>query len=88
MCTRLKNPLRVTELLHWRTLGEIFNYVNLRGCISSEATSMKPLRFVDCYCNLYKTYHFGGMASIPGHCGVWVGWTELSAQAAAVSQGH
>ena len=58
-----QHPLRVTELLHWRTLGELFNYVNLRGCISSEAISMRPIKFVDCYCNiveLYKVYDYQG----------------------------
>ena len=64
-----QKPMRVTELLHWRTLGEIFNYVNIRGCISSEAISMKPIRFVDCFCNvieLYNVFHYKGpLAALP-----------------------
>ena len=62
-------PMRLTELLHWRTLGEIFNFCNLRGCISSHSSSMKPLRFIDCYCNtvdLYKRHrHQNFLASLP-----------------------
>ena len=64
-----QHPSRVTELLHWRTLSEIFSYVNLRGRISSEAICIRPIKYVDCYCNviaLYKTFDYRGpLANLP-----------------------
>ena len=61
--------MRLTELLHWRTLGEILNFCNLRGCISSNSTSMKPLRFIDCYCNIVDLFrkhrHQNFLATLP-----------------------
>ena len=49
-------PIRLTEILHWKTLSELMNYCNMRGVISSDTISMKPLRFIDGDCNINKLY--------------------------------
>ena len=62
-------PIGLTEILHWRTLSELMNFCNMRGAISSDTISMKPLRFVDGYCNISEIYRMnnyqGPLSQLP-----------------------
>ena len=60
-------PTRTTELPHWRLLGSFMSYCNLKGCLTSNTLSTRPLRFIDTYCNvveLYKKYNYQGVLAL------------------------
>ena len=62
-------PIRLIEILHWRTLSELMNFCNMRGVISSDTISMKPLRLVDGDCNTSEIYRInnyqGPLSQLP-----------------------
>ena len=64
---RAQFPTRTTELLHWRTLSSLMNFSNMRGCITSNTITQRPLRFIDTNCNvleLYKLYNYKGVLAM------------------------
>ena len=64
---RAQNPVRTTELLHWRTLSAVMNYCNTRGVISGNSIATRPLRYIDTFCNvaeMYKMYNYRGVLAM------------------------
>ena len=64
---RAQNPIRTTELLHWRTLSAIMNYCNNRGVISGDIIATRPLRYIDTYCNvieMYQRFNYRGVLAL------------------------